>query len=155
MEYDKMNKKKLLILGSSYRRKSDPEPMPAIERYDGVFYRVARKYLPKKNIEVTILTDDLQLISGSKKILYTPPTPWAGSTKINYNSDYIEKRLISNKELLRKMCRDEDFDEIFVAIGIIYRRALPNFDEFNCKVILPRGGLGPTAKSLKEWLQES
>lgn len=40
-----MKNKRLLILGPAFRRRKEDGLLPAFERYDGLFYRVARKYL--------------------------------------------------------------------------------------------------------------
>jgi len=67
---------KLLILGPSYRRNPSPDPLPAIERYDGLFYRIVRKYVDKlreKDVDVITITEDLDMIAPETKISYKPP----------------------------------------------------------------------------------
>ena len=65
--------KKLVIMPPSFRRKKSDKPLPAIDMYDGVLYRVLRRNMPKEGLDVVILTEDMQLIFGSEKIPYRPP----------------------------------------------------------------------------------
>ena len=56
--------KKLLIMPPSYRRKTDPD-LSAIERYDGVLYRVLKKNLKSSNVDVLVLTDNFKTRMGA------------------------------------------------------------------------------------------
>ena len=50
--------KRLLILGPSFRRNRRDESLPALERYDGIFFRVARRYLGEvKDVDVIVMRD--------------------------------------------------------------------------------------------------
>ncbi|MEM3426518.1 MAG: hypothetical protein QXJ62_05070 [Nitrososphaeria archaeon] len=54
------SKRYMILLSASQRKSSDPEPLPAIERYQGVFFRVVKKYLREgklKNIDIIIVSD--------------------------------------------------------------------------------------------------
>jgi hypothetical protein len=67
-------KRLLLILGPSFRRNKRSEPLPALERYDGLFFRVARKYLGNaKDVDVIVMKDDLTLVDGTAPLTYEPP----------------------------------------------------------------------------------
>lgn len=67
-------KRKLLILGPSYRRKIGDGPLPVLERYDGIIYRVARKYLGDvKDVDVAVMRDNLTLVDGSALVPYSKP----------------------------------------------------------------------------------
>lgn len=62
----------LLIVGCSQRKRSDPGLLPAIERYDGVNFRVLRKakregYWPA-NLDVLILSTKYGLIKPETPI---------------------------------------------------------------------------------------
>ena len=70
--------KALLILGPSFRRKTGKE-LTALERFDGLFFRVAKKYLKTiKDVNVVVMLDDLTLVDGSAHSPYTEPegTKW-------------------------------------------------------------------------------
>ena len=70
--------KKLLLLGPSFRRNLSNEPVSAIERYDGLFFRITKKYLDKRKIDITVMLDDLTLVNGTTSIPYISPegTEW-------------------------------------------------------------------------------
>lgn len=148
---------KLLILAPSYRRRTESELMPAIDRYDGVFYRVARKHLSGKDIHVLIMDDKLQLIDASEKILYSPPigNMWKQFKISNYKANFIQQTKEKNEKKLQILCQNENIKEIFIAAGANHRKVLPDFKNFSSEVIFPRGGIGPTARALKEWIQKS
>jgi len=150
-----MKDSRLLIIGPSFRRDTIPKPIPAIMRYDGIFYRVTRKHHSGNNPEIMILTEELNLINENKKIPYNPPkgNEWTKSKSLNYSEKFIEKKYKENKDILKKAFKNKKFKEVFIAAGKLFRTALPDFTEYDCKVILPHGGPGPTAKSLKEWLR--
>jgi hypothetical protein len=48
-------KRRLLVLGPSFRRRRDVGLLPALERFDGLFFRVARKYLSRaRDVDVVV-----------------------------------------------------------------------------------------------------
>ena len=147
---------KLLIIGPSYRRIEKEGLIPAIERYNGVFYRVTRKNNKNKDLLIFVLTEDLELIDAASKIPYRSPKgeDWKKTKNPDHTSKYIEKMKGKNTLTLKKILDQGTIDEIFIAAGAIFRRALPTLDYFKGKIILPRGGIGPTAKLLKDWLSE-
>jgi len=74
-------KRRLLILGPSFRRRRDESPLPALERFDGLFFRVARKHLSNaKDVDVLVMTDDLTLVDATTPLAYREPvgTKWGG-----------------------------------------------------------------------------
>jgi len=149
--------KRLLILGPSYKRQTNPELLQAIERYDGVFFRVTRKNKHGDDTKVLILTENLTLLDANDRIPFMPPKGgmWDQSNTISHQTSYISKMRLENSKIIGRTIDENNIEEIFVAMGAIFRKALPDFSEFNTRVILPHGGLCPTAKSLKQWLQNS
>jgi hypothetical protein len=145
--------KSLLILGPSFRRKTQKEPIPAVERFDGLFFRVAKKYLKTtKNVNVAVMLDDLTLVDESTPLPYKEPegTKWGGKPIMkNTSNEAIEK----NQTYLAAKLRGKRYSEVFVAMGKEYAKALPDLTVFDIKVIFPTsGGPGPKAQALKEWL---
>lgn len=144
--------KKLLILGPSYRRKVDEKPLPAFERYDGIFFRVAKKHLPNvENVDVLVMTDDLILVELSTPIPYQPPKgrEWK---ELNLPNELIKKAKEKNQEILNKKLKDNVYSEVFIAMGKQFAKALPDLTQYNVKVIFPAGGPGPKAQALKRWM---
>jgi len=146
----------MLILGPSFRRSKRSEPLPALERYDGLFFRVARKYLENvRNLDVIVMKDDLTLVDGEALLAYSPPKgdKWSMQSLPKKVVDESGKR---NQDYLDQKVRAGRYTEVFIAMGKKYAEALPDFSKYNVKVIFPTsGGPGPKAKALKEWLTES
>jgi len=147
--------KKLLILGPSYRRKLDEKPLPAFKRYDGIFFRVAKKHLPNvENVDVLVMNDDLILVEPSTPIPYQPPRgrEW---TELNLPKDLIKKAKEKNKEILNRKLKDKVYSEVFIAMGKRFAEALPDLTQYNIRFVFPRGGPGPKAQALKQWITKS
>ena len=144
---------KLLILGSSFKRCQDKEMMAAINRYDGVFFQVARKNLKNNDAGILILTEDLELIDANCEIPYKSPMGRDWKIKNQYSEAYIEKMKRKNELFLQNKLGQNKVDDLFIAVGAPFRKAIAIPLSFKGKVTLPdSGGLGPTAKLLKNWL---
>jgi len=142
------------VLGPSYRRRKGSGSVPAIERYDGLFYRVARKYLKDvRDVDVLVMKDDLTLVDAKTPLPYTPPEgeKW-GRQPISEES--VERARKRNATILSKKLKDGGYSEVFIAMGKKYAEALPDYlSQYNVKVVFPTsGGPGPKALALKNWM---
>jgi hypothetical protein len=106
--------RKLLIMPPSYRRKSDAKPLPAIERYDGVLYRVLRRNLKSDKVDVLVLTEDLELVWAEDQLPYKKPKEdsWSGFGPKDVPKEVVKR----NVEFLKKIF-EKEYDEVFVALG--------------------------------------
>lgn len=151
-----VSKKRLLILGSSFRRREHSGFLPALDRFDGLFFRVARKCLADtKDVDVIVMVGDLTLVNGNAPLPYRKP---AGSEwgKQKFAGEVLEKAKVKNEEFLRKKLKDRRYSEVYLAMGKQYAKALPNLKKYDVIVVFPTsGGPGPKAKALKEWFLES
>jgi len=145
--------KKLLILGPSFRRNRSSGVLAAIQRYDGLFYRVVRKYLKDfKDEDVLVMVDDLTLIESAAPLPYCEAEgeDWSKQT---FSKEVLTKAGAKNFNFLDEKLRDSEYSEVFISMGKKYAAALPDLTRYNVKTIFPStGGLGPKAKALKEWL---
>ena len=149
---------KLLIMPPSYRRNTSEKELPALQRYDGVLYRVLRKALREKTLEdldILILTEDLRLVKAEEKIPFKPPIgqKWSGWGP----AEIPDKVKEDNLEFLKKLSSTRKYDEIFIALGMKFRKAIEGIENIfpKTKIIYIQGrGLGEYAKMLKEWLEE-
>ena len=146
--------KKLLVLGPSFRRRMDPGPLQAIQRFDGLFYRVARKYLQKaRDVDVLIMKDDLTLVDEETLLPYNPPEgeSWG---KHSVPEEAVEKARKSNESVLSEKLKSGRYSEVFLAMGKKYAEAFPDISRLKVKVVFPAtGGPGPKAQALKEWIR--
>ena len=149
-------KRRLLILGPSFRRDKSDGVLPAVERYDGLFFRIVRKYLSiVRDVDVLVMRDDLVLVDSRAPLPYSPPEgeKW-GSRSLS--EDIIKKAGERNIVVFSEKLMKGRYLEIFVAMGKRYAKALPDLSQFDVKVIFPvgGGGQGPKARALKEWLSK-
>ena len=144
-------RRRFLILGPTFRRNSSEKTLTAIERYDGVFFRVARKHLERvRDVDVVVMIDDLTLVDGNSYLPYIPPEGerWG---KQCFSQEVYEEAKTKNEAFLSKKLSSGNYSEIYIAMGKKYAEALPNLSHH--KVVFPTyGGLGPKAKALKEWI---
>jgi len=143
---------KLLILGPSYRRSTSQELLPAIERYDGLFYRIVRRNMDKvkeKGIDIIIVTEDLELATPEIKLPYKPPmgNMWRTLPPVSRDPEKIEKLRSQILEIVKKR-----YDEIFIALNKHYQTLLPDLTPYTKQTVLDLRGLGSKARTLKEWL---
>ena len=148
-------KRRLLILGPSFRRRKDNGYLPALERYDGIFFRIARKYLSDaKDVDVVVMKDDLTLVESDSPLAYTAPigNEWG---RYVLPDEIIEMAKVKNERFLRKKLKNKRYLEIFLAMGKRHASALPDFRKFNVKVIFPSyKGPGTKARALMKWLSK-
>jgi hypothetical protein len=151
-------KRRLLILGPSFRRRRDSGLLSALERFDGLFFRVARKYLRYvRDVDVVVMVDDLTLVDGDMPLPYREPvgSEW-GAHIHRFSKMALEKAKEQNEAFLRRKFKNGKYVEVYLAMGKAYAEALPNLAQFNIKVVFPTyGGPGPKAQALKKWITES
>ena len=141
----------LLILGCSNRKNPVQTKVKPLDLYDGVNYRVLKKFFKKygnlKNLEILIISAKYGLLKMDDVIGYYDERMTIERAKILHQS--IMERL---KEFLR----DKNFDEVHLNLGKEYLRAIEGFESlFSESVIVydPRG-IGYKMQSMKRWLEK-
>jgi hypothetical protein len=149
-----MKIKRLLILGPSYKRRSEEKPIPALERYDGLYFRTARKHLLKsKGVDVVVMLDNLCLVNGSTPVLFTQSQGDSWTSMRHFKPHPSKEVNKTNAEFLRQKLRNSKYEEVFLSMGKEYAAALPEMSQFRVPVVFPTsGGLGTKARALKDWL---
>lgn len=138
----------LLLLACSARKRDEPStPIAAIERYDGVFFRVLRKWLRQTlnpNLDVLIVSAEFGLIGA------TTPIP-------DYDRRMTPRRAL---ELASKVQTDfrcftsrGQHRRIFVNLGEDYRSAVAGLNELD-GAVWAKGAIGKRARQMKQWLEE-
>ena len=129
--------------------------MSAFERFDGVFYRIAKKRLKdrsiSKSVDIVVMTDKLTLIDGSAPMPNDAPegATWGGKKIPKENIKNAKK---DNYIYLEKKFRGAKYNEVFIAMGRDYATAIPDLTQYGVTVIFPTsGGIGPKAVALNEW----
>lgn len=138
--------KPLLILACSATKRPEPHPMPAIERYDGPFYRVLRKALRERDglaerLDVWALSAEFGLISAE-----TPIPDYDRRMDMRRGEEL--RRPVA--QALNQIAALNTHDRAFVSVGAVYRYALTG--PLPWPVTWAHGGIGEQLGQLKRWL---
>lgn len=143
--------RKLLLIACSSRKLHTSGLLPAIQRYDGVMYRVIRKarregYFPE-NVDVKIVSAKFGLIDAST------PIPDYDVRMDRQRAEELRPEVEHN---LRNMIPTQKYDELFINMGKTYLRAIGNLGEWMAPEVMvayAAGGIGTKANALKAWLK--
>lgn len=133
----------MLILPCS-KQKKQVSTAPALELYDGPFYRVLRKNMPL-NLDVFILSAKYGLISSNKII-----SNYDQMMTLERAHELEDDISIELKEIFKK----DQYDDIFINLGKIYMLALEKSENLLSRynVTLADGQIGERLHQLKGWL---
>lgn len=143
----------LLIIACSQRKRSDNGLLLAIERYDGVNFRVLQKakregYLPE-NLDILILSAKYGLIEASTPIK-------------NYDLKMTKQRAMGLQGQVSQDLDDylskKSYSEIFVNLGKFYLIATTpskKITELEGKIVYATGGIGEKMAQMKAWLHRT
>jgi hypothetical protein len=138
----------LLILGCSLRKQQLPELLPAIDRYDGVFFQVLKKFLresEEKALDVLIISARFGLIEVKT------PIPDYDQRMTKQRAAELAPSVIAK---LRSCLHKSHYKEIFINIGKDYEATLGGIRELN-GAIWAAGSIGKRASRMKKWLRSS
>ena len=150
-------KKLIIVSGSSRILKEPREPIPATERFDGIFIRSIRNYVNKlKNVDILILSPVYGLISPQKKISYHEPI--GGSWhKAQFSKRQIEAAKKANLPTIEKVLSEQKYDEIYVNVGKTMLQLIEGFEQIvpkTTKITYAEGkGIGPKVAHMKSWME--
>jgi cytoplasmic iron level regulating protein YaaA (DUF328/UPF0246 family) len=142
-------KRKLLLIACSNRKLRTKGLLPALERYDGVTYRIIRKamregYFPP-NVDIKILSAEFGLIDASK------PIPYYDRRMDRKRADELYSQV---SRRLKDLLRRKQYAEIYINMGKVYLLATGKLNETNPKTAVEyaQGGIGEKAQAMKEWI---
>jgi len=145
-------------MGPSFRRNENMTPIPALKRYEGLLFRVARANLTNlRDVEVLVMKDDLTLVDSRTLLPYSHPEGYTWS-KYHIPKEVIPDAKKRNERTLVRKLGKGNCSEVFIAMGKKYAESLPDVSwiarTFSIKVHFPIGrGPGDKAQALKEWLR--
>lgn len=142
---------RLILLSASRRRSNNPKTIPAIERYQGVYFRVLKKYLREgrlRNTDILIVSEKFGVLRPEDKVPYHKP--FEGKL----GKEEVQKARQANLTKLAEIFSKKRYSEIFVVCGREFQKLIEGFQNLtNTKVVFCEGaGLGPKAQNLKEWI---
>ncbi len=160
-----MVQRKLVIVSASFKRRRLPnEPIPALERFDGVSFRVLRKYLREgklKNTDVAIVSLEHGILLSNDAILYDKPTLSRGTkgsgtwqSDPGFDNEQTEKLRYGNLSQLRSIIDRGKYAEIYVNLGRKFMTLVDGFEKMtDSPVVYATGkGMGPKAQHMKNWI---
>jgi len=151
--FQKIAKRKLLIISCSAKKIYVRKPKPALLVYDGPIYRMLRKIiLDNKNFN-NINNLDIRIISANYGLI-TPETQIEYyDLKVNKdNLNDLNKKVLTS---LKQLFQNNNYSEIFINLGSDYREVIKGFESYitsECKVEYAEGKIGQKLAKTKEWL---
>jgi hypothetical protein len=142
----------LLVVACSQRKRADSELLPAIERYDGVNFRVIRKAKREG-----YWSENLDMLILSAKYGLLKPDVMIG----NYDLQMTMKRASTLSPQvgagLEECLAGTKYDEIFVNVGQVYMVTLSSckgLATLDKRVHYATGGIGQKMSQMKAWLRQ-
>jgi len=140
-------KSMLLLACSDLKRWYIRTPHPAFEVYDGVFYRVVKKFYSEKpeikdKVAIYILSAKFNVIPASQKIL-----PY----DLKMTKAIALEQKDTNTLLLKKYIEEEKPKELVVVMGKIYRDSI-DWERIEIPTVFITGRIGVMQSNLKKWL---
>lgn len=144
-----MTSRRLLILSCSQAKRSQPEALPALERYDGPAFRVVRRFLreqPDPALDIYVLSGKFGLISSNQLIPdYDHKMSQARALELNSS-------IVTHLEATLKV---HDYQRLLICVTKKYFKALESYHQVipvSVNVILATGTLGRKLSVLRQWL---
>ena len=144
------SKRRLLILSCSQRKCTSPEPLPAIERYNGPFYFVLRRFLRECPRQASLL--DVHILSAAYGLIPGDfPTPWYDRKMDMSQAVELQPQVNSTFADITR----GNYDSICFAMGKTYLKAFENALESvpsDTELVITQGRIGEQQAQLKKWL---
>jgi hypothetical protein len=139
----------LCLIACSARKCSEPrEAIAAIQRYDGIFFRVLKKWLRESSrheVEILIISARFGLIT-------------AGTLIPNYDQRMTKLRAAelatSVSAALLARLQEKSYERVFVNLGKDYEPAIAGVELLK-QARWASGSIGKRARQMKQWLEEA
>jgi hypothetical protein len=140
----------LLVVGCSDSKNVSPVPMKALDRYEGVNFKVIKKFNREKglpdNMDIVIISARYGLITQDA---YIEPYDVRMTRK---RAETLHPEVMNNlKDLISKKV----YNEIFIVLGKDYVPAIEGIELIApCPVSYAPGRIGEKMAALKKWLNK-
>jgi hypothetical protein len=145
----KTERRRLLILACSARKRAADEPIPAWELYDGAAFRVVKRLQREGsfpgNVDILVLSAMHGIISPLAKIT-------------TYDQRMVpataQTQAAQNARILRRRLRNGSYSAVYLSMGAAYGVALSPFEAWQSGTPVRRsaGRIGEQLRDLKSWL---
>jgi len=140
----------LLVQSCSATKNEVPEPVPAIELYDGYFFKIIKKAIREDVFQPDI---DMRILSAKYGIV-DPDEP----------IEYYDQRMTADRaeelrptvtETLCRIVSENDYERVVVNTGEVYSRALDEFQQQSDISVetIDGDGIGTKGKLLKKYVR--
>jgi hypothetical protein len=149
--------RKLIIVSASSRILEEPkEPIPALERYDGIFLRILRKYLREgklRDTDIIIVSREFGVIKSNDMIPYHEPY-YGKFGEIGLDESKVRRLRDKNLNILKGLIAQGNYSEIYLNVGYEYKKLISGLENFaKCKITYASGsGFGPKGRHMKNWI---
>ena len=139
----------LMVLSSTERQDTSPNPIPASERYLGIYPSLIKSMrrkgqFPKKCDLIFVTAHGIARADEKVPLADMPMTRELAISMREKNLETM-KRILSSK----------NYDEIYVNLGQEYLRSIEGFEAYTKSTITyAEGVLGRKAVHMKQWIQE-
>ncbi|GAB6878236.1 hypothetical protein JCM17823_05100 [Halorubrum gandharaense] len=140
----------LLVQSCSDTKNELSEPIPALELYDGYFFRIIKKARRedalRSDLDIRILSAKHGIVDVHEEIEYYDQRMTAD------RADELRPKVIDD---LRRIISENEYDRVILNMGKVYKRALTGFErQINIPVHEVEGsGIGDKGKTLKEYVR--
>ena len=144
---------RLLILSCSQSKRSTPDLIPALERYDGPVFRVINKFMREYPFEAQSL--DVYILSAKFGLI--PSRHLIPNYDYRVTMQRVRELQPPTLTALKQILIDRQYDELFISMGKDYLRILDGYKSLilaNLKVIISTGVMGRKQAELRNWLHE-
>ena len=142
-----------LLVQSCSATKSDAEnPVPALDRYEGYFYKIIKKAKREGELDPGI---DICILSAEHGLL--EPDDMITAYDRRMDTDRASELCAEVVSALRKKVRRGGYDQVVVNMGRAYRQAIDGFEHgLDIEVrYIEAGGIGKKGHELKQLLRTS
>jgi len=154
MESNMTQERRILLLSCCQQKRSDPGLLPALQRYDGPAFKVARKFLREhpqeaQSLSILILSSQFGLIPSSQLL------PYYDQRMTLERAHQLRPEALS--ELTHQIQR-EQARKLFIHAGKAYLAALDGYNKViptSLEAAIAQGTPGGRLSQLTKWLKNS
>ena len=138
-----------MVLACSSRKSSSSGLLPAIERYDGVVFRVVKRLM-----RLSQYPDDVDLLIVSAKYGLIKHDQRIQNYDLRMTPELAMKQAEQNRVMLHEAVKLGRYSDVFVSAGKVYLLAVEPFSAWQGATVVTvnRGKIGVQLRSLKQWL---
>ena len=147
----------MLIIPTSSSVVGEPgDRLRAIDRFDGIFLRAAKKSIVKskrRDIDILFLSPIFGLVEAAEQVPFHKPMP-GGWRSFQISTQEAENLRIKNSSKLRALLEKDRYSEAYLNVGQKYLALLDLSPLSNLIVTFSKGGgPGPKAAHMKAWIE--